>query len=269
MNYKFSKVMLGYDDSPASLVALDKALKTCRAFKSDLFVVFVKSKSNSEKNYAKEIQDKANAFGVKINYIEKQGNVSREISHLEKELKADLIFMGSHGVNGFQPFWAGSNTLRVIGASNCPVISVQETAVKADFSHIVLPLDDSDDTRQKVPYSVVMAKAFNSTVHIVSLTKSKGEDTHNKLNIYGRQVQDFLDDREIKHTYELRQGNNLPQMCIDYAIEKNAGLILMMTETIMLNWFMGTGAQQLINHSPVPVMAIHTRDLMLSGASGY
>ncbi|NUM31993.1 MAG: universal stress protein [Bacteroidetes bacterium] len=269
MDYKFTKIMLGYDDSPASLVALDKALKTCRAFKTDLYVVYVKSKNSSENNFAKQIQDKANVYGVKINYIEKQGNVSREISHFEKELKSDLIFMGAHGVNGFQPFWAGSNTLRVVGASNCPVITVQETAIKSDFSRIILPLDDSEDTRQKVPYSVIIAKAFNSTVHIVSLTKSKNEEIHNKLNIYGRQVQDFLEEREIKHTYELRQGNNLPQMCIDYANEKNAGLILMMTETVMLNWFMGTGAQQLINHSPVPVMAIHTRDLMLSGTSGY
>lgn len=268
MDYKFTKILLAYDDSPASLVALDKALKTCRAFRTDLYVVYVKGK-NSNNNYSAELQEKANPFGVKIHYIEKQGNVSREISHLEKEMKADLIFMGSHGVNGFQPFWAGSNTLRVVGASNCPVISVQETAINSDFSNIILPLDDSEDTRQKVPYSLIMAKAFKSTVHIVSLTKTKNEDVHKKLNIYARQVQDFLDEREINHTYELRQTSNLPQSCIDFAKEKKSGLILMMTETIMLNWFMGTGAQQLINHSPVPVMAIHTRDLMLSGASGY
>lgn len=269
MDYKFTKILLAYDDSPASLVALDKALKTSRAFRADLFVVYVKNKNHPDKNYAAELQEKANRFGVKIHYIEKHGNVSREISHLEKEMQADLIFMGSHGVNGFQPFWAGSNTLRVVGASNCPVISIQETAFNTDFSSIILPLDESDDTRQKVPYSVVMAKAFNATVHIVSLTKSKSEDSHSKLNIYARQVQDFLDEREIRYTYELRQGNNLPQMCIDFAQEKKAGLILMMTETVLLNWFMGTGAQQIINHSPIPVMSIHTRDLMLTGASGY
>ena len=79
----------------------------------------------------------------------------------------------------------------------------------------------------------------------------------------------WLTDIGIKVTYDLRQGSSVAQTCIDYAIERNAGLIMMMTETESNNWFMGTVAQQLVNHSPVPILSIHSRDLYLSGDTGY
>jgi nucleotide-binding universal stress UspA family protein len=78
-----------------------------------------------------------------------------------------------------------------------------------------------------------------------------------------------LDEREIQSSFELRQGKSVAQTCIDYAVEKNAGLIMMMTETESNSWFMGTVAQQLVNHSPVPIMSIHSRDLYLTGQAGY
>lgn len=269
MDYKFKKILIGFDNSAASVIALQKALETCKIFNTSLYVVNVKDPKNLESGYGINIQQEANKYGVEIQYMEKRGNVSREIHATEKEIKADLIFMGSHGLNGFQPYWIGSNALRVIAASNCPVITVQADSAQTDFSNIILPLDNSSETRQKVPYASLFAKAFNSTIHILAVSKDTTAETHNRLEIYGKQTIKFLDDREIKHTFEMRQGKSVAQTCIDYAVEKNAGLIMMMTETESNNWFMGTVAQQLVNHSPIPVMSIHSRDLNLTGQAGY
>ena len=269
MDYKFKKILIGYDNSRASEVALDKALQTCRAFGSDLYVVNVKTPKSTQGDYSAIVNEKALRYGVKIHYIERRGNVSKEIAGTERDIGADLIFMGAHGKKGFQPYWVGSNTGRVVSASSCPVITVQEDAANMSFKDIILPLDDSMETRQKVPYAVVMAKGFNATIHVLAISKDKSEDTKRRIEAYSRQTEIYFDERNVPYTLELRQGINVPQGCIDYAVEKKAGLIMMMTGTDGGGWFMGTYAQQLINHSTIPICAIHSRDMLLGGATGY
>jgi nucleotide-binding universal stress UspA family protein len=269
MEYKFKKILIGFDNSSASKIALEKALQTCKTFHSDLYVVNVKGSKSSEENFQAEIEAKASTYGVTAHYMEKRGNVSKEIAVTEREIGADLIFMGAHGVQGFQPYWIGSNANRVVSASSCPVITIQEDAVNADFSNIILPLDDSVETRQKVPYAIVFAKAFNATIHILAVSKDTHADTLRRITAYAHQTEKYLEERGVKYTTEIKQGNNVPQTCIDYAANKKAGLIMMMTETESSGWFMGTYAQQLINHSPTPILSIHSRDLLLTGAAGY
>lgn len=269
MDYKFKKILIGYDNSRASQVALDKALQTCRAFGSELFVVNVKTPKSTQGNFSDIVNEKALRYGVKINYMEKRGNVSKEIASSERDIGADLIFMGSHGKKGFQPYWVGSNTGRVVSASSCPVIAVQEDAVDMNFKDIILPLDDSMETRQKVPYAVIFAKAFGAMIHIFAVSKDKSDETKRRIEAYTRQTELYFDERNVQYTIELRQGLNVPQACIDYGVEKKAGLIMMMTGTDGGGWFMGTYAQQLINHSTIPICAIHSRDMLLGGATGY
>lgn len=269
MDYKFKKILIGFDNSRASEVALDKALQTCRAFGSDLYVVNVKTPKSTQADYSAIVNEKAIPYGVKVHYIERRGTVSKEIAGAERDLGADLIFMGAHGKKGFQPYWIGSNAGRVVSASSCPVITVQEDAANMSFKDIILPLDDSMETRQKVPYAVVFAKGFNATIHILAVSKDKEEDTKRRLVAYTHQTETYFDERNVPYTVELRQGNNVPQTCIDYAIEKKAGLIMMMTGTESGGWFMATYAQQLINHSTTPICAIHSRDMLLGGATGY
>jgi len=269
MDYKFKKIMIGFDNSASSIIALDKALEFCKAFDTGLYLVNVKDPKANGNDHTEMIRLHATDSGVEINYMERSGHVNREISAVEREIGADLIFMGSHGLNGFQPYWIGSNAIRVVSASSCPVITIQADSGRADFTDIILPLDNSDETRQKVPYAAVLAKVFNSTIHILSVSKDTNEATKQKITIYARQTEKYLDKFEIKYTSELRVGHSVAQTCIDYAIERKAGLIMMMTETENNSWYMGTVAQQLINHSPVPVLSIHSRDLFHSGASGY
>ena len=173
MDYKFKKILIGFDNSAASAIALNKALQTCKIFNTGLYVVNVKDRKSAETSYGINIQQEADKMGVEIQYIEKHGNVSLEIHATEKEINADLIFMGAHGLNGFQPYWIGSNALRVVSASNCPVITVQADSAETDFTSIILPLDNSTETRQKVPYAAVFAKAFGATIHILSVSKDK------------------------------------------------------------------------------------------------
>src|SRR5690606_38554801 len=110
-------LLVPFDGSPSSKIALKKAVLTAKIFKAEITVCFIK-KDKSDEAKVVEIKDFLEEFmpskNAKYNFIERKGRVYKEISHLEKELGIDLIMMGTHGVKGFQEFWIGSNSFRVV-----------------------------------------------------------------------------------------------------------------------------------------------------------
>ena len=57
-------------------------------------------------------------------------------------------------------------------------------------------------------------------------------------------------------------AENITNSIINYAKEINADTIAIMTEQEMTtaNLFLGAYAQQMVNHSPIPVLSIHARE---------
>lgn len=71
MDYKFKKILIGFDNSASSVIALQKALHTCKVFNTPLYVVNVKDPKSNAKGYNINIQEVADTFGVPIHYMEK------------------------------------------------------------------------------------------------------------------------------------------------------------------------------------------------------
>lgn len=271
MNINFKKILVGFDNSASAKVAIEKAMDTATLFESDVTAVYVTKDNNDpeievNRQYVLELGERRNRS---VEFIVKSGRAYKEINTLEREIGADLIFLGTHGKQGWQPFWIGSNAFRIVSSSNCPVITIHETTKKQDIQDILVPLADSTETRQKVPYAAMLAKAFNANIHILKVSKDKDKETQNRLNIYARQTEKYLDERGIRWTLHESLGVKVPEACINYGKEVRAGLILIMTETESSGVFMSSYAQQLINESPIPIMSIHSRDLFVSGEVGY
>jgi hypothetical protein len=74
---------------------------------------------------------------------------------MAKMTDADLIIAGTHGVTGFEQYWIGSNAYRIVSYAPCPVITVRfDFDFDNDIRNVVLPIDATPDTRQKVPLPV-------------------------------------------------------------------------------------------------------------------
>ena len=270
MNQTFDKILVAFDNSPASQVALQKACDIADRFKSSITALFVSNEKDSDFSNAKKfLEDFANSRNRELNIVERRGKVYSEVSKMEKDGGFALVVIGSHGKGGWVSNWIGSNAFKVISSSNCPVISVLETSVETKFDQILLPLADSVKTRQKVAYAVEIAAKFDSTIHLLAVSKSNGKNTISKVTSYLRQTERFLAERGVKYTSEEAFGVKVPEKCLEHAKTVNAGLMLIMTETESAGVFMDSYAQQLVNSSPIPVMSVHSRDLRLVGASGY
>jgi nucleotide-binding universal stress UspA family protein len=193
-----------------------------------------------------------------IDFRIRSGKVYNEIANQAKYGEAELIVIGTHGTSGFEELWLGSNAYKVVNNSPCPVFSVRNSYRRHTINRIVLPIDDTPETRQKVPYAARIAKQFNALVYILQVTETKKDSVRERINEYANQVAKFFENNDIDFENEYLYGNNLTDMTIDYALRKDADLITIMTEQSesTKNIWLGPYAQQMVNHSPLPVLSI-------------
>jgi hypothetical protein len=76
-------------------------------------------------------------------------------------------------------------------------------------------------------------------------------------------VIDYCGERKIKYVSVVKESENITRTTIDYAETIGAGLIAIMTEqeNTTANIFLGPYAQQMVNHSPVPVLSMRAKEL--------
>ncbi|MDB4107695.1 universal stress protein [Bacteroidia bacterium] len=269
MEKAFNKILLAYDNSEAAVAALQSAYGVATKFNSQITALVVHGKDDNLEDSRAALESFNKEKRLNMEIIERSGAVYDEVIKLEKEMEFGLILLGSHGTKGWQKLWMGSNAFKVITSSTCPVISVTAKASSSELKNILLPIGDSRNTRQKVPYCIKMAKAFGATVHIIGVSKSKSADTEKHITSYINQTQQFLASKGVKSTSKISFGVKVAETCIEYAEEVNAGLMMIMSETESSGLFMDSYSQQLVNNSTVPIMSIHARDTRLTGATGY
>lgn len=255
-------ILVPFVDSPSALGALKTAISISKIHNAKLHVIHVVN-DKSPDNVLEKIKEICTKENAVFTFIERSGNIHKEIIKAEREINASLIVMGAYGVTGWQQLWVGSNAFKVISTSHCPVITLQnDVNTFTGFHKIMLPLDDSEETRQKVNWVALLAKGFDAEVLIFNTTKVKGDDSRLKLAQYATQIETILHKDGIRTQFDESYGNNIAEDCIKFAQLHECDLITIMTETENTNsFFMGTYAQQLVSTSPVPVLSIHARSV--------
>jgi nucleotide-binding universal stress UspA family protein len=220
--------------------------------------------------YAASLSEK---FSCPVHTKVAYGSVRDEVVRMANDLDADIIILGTHGVSGIREFFMGSNAFRIVSEAGCPVLSVQRNATKIGFEHIVVPVDNSFHSREKIGLAIRMANTYNATLHICGMRSHDHDDAdlNAKFRIKMKQVEDYLTEREVKFTATTLFCANIATATMDYAQEKGADLILIMNEqeTNTTGFFLGPYAQQIVNHSAIPVLSMRPTSGYISGATPY
>jgi nucleotide-binding universal stress UspA family protein len=205
----------------------------------------------------------------KLGYIIREGKVYKEIVREADKKDVFLVVAGTHGSSGFEEFWIGSNAFRLVSALSKPVITIRGGVnINRNLEKIVMPIDSTPETRQKVPFTAYMAKVFKAEVHILRIYSSNVQAVKRSVDSYAEQVMKHLDEEKIKYILTSLKVENLTDSTIDYALKNDANLISIMTEqeTTTRNLILGPYAQQMVNHSPIPVLCIHPQEMLFSMA---
>ena len=274
--FKIEKILIPIDFSETAYIAIEHAAYIAEKFKAELVLLHVVERHWEqfniiqpemmvpnpsemtqviEKKLEQVASDIFKKYGVKSTAITSDGSIFSEVISVADEHNVDLIIMGTHGTKGFVQFFIGSNTYKVVTQSFCPVLSVQKHAEKVGFQNIVLPIDDSLHSRQKVNHAITIAKAFGSTIHIVGLHESGGDK---KFELKIEQIEEYVQKSGLKSTRKIFKDSNQAKISQEYAKAINADLIIIMTDQDenITGRLLGSFAQQIVNHSPIPVISV-------------
>ena len=278
--FEVKSILIPIDFSETSMLAIEHAAFMAKLFKADVALLHIMEKNwesfsivapeiviENQSSVTDKIEKKlkevaggiSKKYGIKVSTTIANGNIYSEISSFCSEKKVDVIVMGTHGASGFEEFFIGSNTYKVVTQSDCPVISVQTHASKVGFSNIVLPIDNSLHSRQKVGIAVEMAKRYASKIHVVGLLEEDSNASDlKKFEIKMDQINKYLKHENVIHSSQVLKGKNPAKLTLEYAQKVKADLIVIMTdqEEDITGLFIGPYAQQIVNHSKTPIMSI-------------
>jgi nucleotide-binding universal stress UspA family protein len=271
------------DFSKESLSGLELAMLFTKKQKTNIQMVYVQKKSSDynspgyfeeEKAYAerkfKEIVAtyKPNLGNdSKLSYIIKAGKIYREIVNQVESYQKAIVVASTHGGSGFEEFFIGSNAYKIISATHCPVLTIRKTKCPEDIKKIVMPIDITIDTRQKVPFTVELASLFGAEIHVITISSSKGKKLLDRLAAYGSQVEKYINAKNIPYRIKSLYGDNIVDLIVVYADSVDADLISVMKEQPRSLSFLGNFSQQILNRATTPVLTISAKETHI--ATGF
>jgi len=192
-----------------------------------------------------------------LSYIIKEGKIFKEIADLADKHEEALTVLSTHGASGFEELFIGGNAYKITSHSKNPVITVRRSKIPSNIDNIVMPLDMTFQTREKVPYTVEFAKIFGSKIHLLTIRLSNLKSIEKKLHQYAEQVASYLDIHKVPYTVEHLHGGNLTDLTLEYSRSIDADLISIMTEQekSASNLLLGKFAHQMINKAYIPVLS--------------
>jgi nucleotide-binding universal stress UspA family protein len=201
-----------------------------------------------------------------LNYTIKEGRIFKEIAELADTYDDSITVLSTHGASGFEELFIGGNAYKITSHSRNPVITVRRSKISSNIDRIVLPLDFTFQTREKVPYTVKLAKIFSSKIHLLTIRLSNSKSIEKKLHQYAGQVASYLDTHKIPYTVEHLHGKNLTDLTLDYSRSVDADLISIMTEQekSASNLLLGNFAHQMINKAFIPVLSFPNYHLRIT-----
>jgi nucleotide-binding universal stress UspA family protein len=277
-----NEILVGVDFSESSNNALAHAASLAARFRSNMLWLWVETKESVRHLDLQKGEDIHEAVKAKMELLKQEhreclksleveiqfrkGTPYKETVQLAHENQVDLIVVGSHGVEGFRRFLMGDTANHIIAEARCPVISIRERrTLKRGLETIVIPIDSTLDTRQKLPIATKIALAYDAEVHLLGLYFTEVATLRKRVNSYVEQSEKFLEKSNVKKVVvHYTKSNNGARTIMNYAIKVNAGLIATMIETEKLSsdLWLGAQGQQLVNQSPIPILSIANKELI-------
>lgn len=274
-------IIVGTDFSESSINALKHATTIADKAKCDITLIWAQTPgttlgimSENVKEYTelakeklekiaedhKTLMPKGKNIITKIIY----GKVSTVLAQEAEETGADLVVVGAHGISGEEEYFIGNNAYRTVMAVNCPVLTIRnKTKVSRALTDILVPIDLSEETRQKLPIAVKFAKLFAAKIHVLGLYTSPNRELRQLVDSYIYTVERYLKTKNVRYQIYKRESYHITQTTVEFAKEIDANLIVTMTEqsSDVSGIWLGAQARELVNNCCFPVLSVTATDI--------
>ncbi len=282
MNNWKNKIVVPLDFHEQSMIALEQTRNIAKFMKAEIIILYIIEatdvissmfrKEDQEKKIYQEVKRRleelatstSEKLGVPVSVRIEKGKVHDQILRVSEEVRARFIIMGKNDADeGFKRF-IGQNTSHVIANADCPVITIKGKEHKLGVKNIVLPLDLTKKTREKVFNAVSFGLHLNSTIWMVSVLTGGVSITQSRIYAKMKKAKSMIEENGVPCNIKLFKKTEKPdyEVIINYALDIDADLIMIMThqESDFRDHYIGKFAHEIINRSDIPVMTMIPSD---------
>lgn len=276
-----NKILVPIDFSATSILALHHACFLAKLTKGEVVLTHIIQKNHEaynilqteinmdidltdvEANTQNRLEELAKElhkeYGIIVHALISTGNISIEIVKICNNQKCGLIVMGTQGYSAIEMVFIGSNTLKVLGASKVPIMSVRTITNKTGYRNIVIPIDSSLHSRQKVNLAIELCRDFGAHLNILGMTDETDSNFEMKLGVIFKQIKELAEKRNVGVSCQLETNiSNRAKATLAYTEKVKGDMIIIMSDQDVeyTGIFLGQYEQQIVNFSTVPVLTV-------------
>ena len=203
-----------------------------------------------------KIKSRAN---LKVSYLIEEGSIFTTIGQVADRLRAEFIVMGIHGKKGVQHIM-GSYAYKVVCSSNVPVMVVKCMHHHVGYHEIVLPIDFSQESTQKILKAVKFSKYFGAKIRVFGFLGTRNKATIFKKEALLKKVKDTFSDLGLDVTTDLCIDPNIdwPEALMNFAEKIDADLIMIVAEkgSSIPDIFSQNSTERIIDKADVPILTV-------------
>lgn len=193
---------------------------------------------------------------IKVTTHIEVGTPFQVILFTAKKWKADLIIVGSHGVEEFNQPFVGSNAQKVLRGAECPVLSVQKNHSIKNLKKLTYASNFEPGSEKASAKILEIAGALNSKIQLLFVnTPINFKDTkyiNERLDWFEKTADKVKFTRAIYCDYDVNRG------IANYLSDKKDGIAALVTRTRqgLPSYTLGI-AESVAYLSPVPVLSMN------------
>lgn len=255
-----------------SEVAFEHAVNIAKVSDVDITIVKVVKNENNVKHAKKDLEevceDLNKKYSFKPSFIVSHGSIYKRFTEIAEEIGSNIIIKHTSGISGIDKI-LGGKTIKIVGGSKIPYIVVQDKPIRGKIEKVLLPIDYTKESKEKINWLSYLSRFFKPTVYLV--TPPTSDDR--KLRLIKNNLQfakQILDDKEIYFEHHVCQGNkDFADAFLDEAKKFDVDMLMIMLpkDFGLTDVLFGSKEQEVIaNKYKIPVMCINPRDdLRLTG----
>lgn len=204
---------------------------------------------------------------VDIQAMVASGKVYEKVLEISKSLNCNYIVIGANDEDEDRENRVlGTNASRIVRLSEIPVFTVNNKIMK-ELNTVILPLDLSKETQQKVAKAIKIAKYTNAKIKMVSALLTDDKEIVDRLTIQMSIVEKFIKENygnvSSDFVFGDKDKDTLAGLIMKYSQDQNGDLIVIMTqqENNWLKLFVGTTAMDIIYNSPILVLSAVPKEI--------
>ncbi len=220
--------------------------------------VYFKELTGQRKIELDRIKDKLSSPGYSITTRVEVGTVFREISRVIEELNPDLLVMGSSGTSGWEEFWIGSTTEKIVRTATCPVLTIKGDTDPLSLKKILFASNFNEPDVRIAARIKTMQLLFDAQFYFVCIITPGNFKTSREAN---SSLKKFMTKFKFENIHTQVYNSLSEESGIhEFADDIGADLIAMSTHgrTGILHLLTGSIAEDVVNHSKRPVWTLKT-----------